>query len=740
MNTTLKIIGRKKSKILINIIIMLTALLVLKMSLTAQDQIPPDQVINVFRGENNNNRWIYFSDSQNSLYKYYAGKSCSLLDKRSEEISKMSGKQDWERRQVKIRDTFDRIIGPFPEKTPLNPQVVRVVQKEEFRVEHIIFESQLDYFVTSSLFIPNNLDGKTPAVVYVPGHTENYRDSIYQLLILNLVHRGFIVYAFDPVSLGERVQYFDIESGKSSVGIATSEHSYAGAQSLLTGISQARNMIWDGIRAVDYLCTREEVDTKRIGMVGNSGGGTQTAYMSAFDDRIYAAIPSNFITNLKRLLQSIGPQDAEQNIYGIISNGLDHADFITARAPKPVLILSSTRDFFSIQGTFETIDELKKVYRSFDKPGNLQFFNDDVTHSVTKAKREKIYSFFMEHLSLPGDPAEFPVESLNPEELKITSTGQVATSLKGVNIFSVNKKVAENLTAKLNAAREHPETHIRNALKSARELAGYEDPLLNNKPVFTGRINFDGYSVEKYFIKTENSYAIPYMLVKPAQSSERAVIYIHPDGKKSFFSNREEIEYLSEKGVTVLLPDLPGIGENGPENKRQYTHRTELFASSLLSKSVAGSQAADVVRLALLMKNQPGIREVFGIAHNYLSAVMLHAASFEPALKGILLNKPCISYHSVASTEFYSPEFTGSIVPYALTKYDLLDLAASLAPRKLIMLDIVNGANQKLDTEGSIFETNFIRSVYKKTGASDNVMFLSKTGSSLTGEILDKLF
>jgi len=722
-------------------IILLSILLItLNTKIIAQDQISQDQVINVFRGENNNNRWIYFSDSHNSLYKYFTGRSFSLLDKRNEEISEISEKHDWQRRQDKIHNAFNKIIGPFPEKTPLNPQVVRVVQKEKFRVEHIIFESQPDYFVTSSLFIPNNLNGKTPAVVYVPGHTENYRDSIYQLLILNLVHKGFIVYAFDPVSLGERIQYFDTESGKSSIGIATSEHSYAGAQSLLSGISQARNMIWDGIRAVDYLCTREEVDTKRIGMVGNSGGGTQTAYMSAFDDRIYAAIPSNFITNLKRLLQSIGPQDAEQNIYGIISNGLDHADFITARAPKPVLILSSTRDFFSIQGTFETIDELKKVYRSLGKPENLQFFNDDVTHSVTKAKREKMYSFFMEHLSLPGNPAELSVESLDPEELKVTSTGQVASSLKGVNIFSVNKKEAENLAEKLSAARDNPETHIRNAVNSARKLSGYEDPLLNNKPVFTGRINFEGYSVEKYFIETENDYAIPYLLVKPAQSSERAVIYIHPEGKKSFYSNREEIEYLLKKDVTVLLPDLPGIGENGPANRRQYTHRTELFASSLLSKSVAGSQAADVARLALLMKNQPGIQEVAGIAHNYLSAVMLHAAAFEPALNSILLNEPCISYYSIASTGFYSPGFTGSIVPYALTKYDLPDLAASLSPRKLIMLDVVNGADQRLDMKTSAAETDFIRSVYKKSGASDNLMFLSKKGASLPGEIIDRLF
>jgi hypothetical protein len=130
-------------------------------------------------------------------------------------------------------------------------------------------------------------------------------------------------------------------------------------------------MAWDGIRAVDYLLTRPEVDPDRIGITGRSGGGTQSAYIAALDDRIIAAAPENFITSFTRLFQSIGPQDAEQNLFGVIKRGIDHADLISVRAPKPLLMITTTRDFFSIQGSRETAKEVTAIYKAYGKESNF---------------------------------------------------------------------------------------------------------------------------------------------------------------------------------------------------------------------------------------------------------------------------------------------------------------------------------------------------------------------------------
>ena len=197
----------------------------------------------------------------------------------------------------------------------------------------ILFESRPGFYVTSSLFLQKKAKGKSPVVIYCSGHSaEGYRSSTYLHIIVNLVKKGFMVFAFDPIGQGERLEYFDPASGKSVIGGATKEHSYPGSQAFITGGSHAGYMIWDGIRAVDYLLSRKDVDPARIGITGRSGGGTQSAYISAIDERIYAAAPECYITNLTRIFKTIGPQDAEQNLFNGISSGIDHPDYLAVRA------------------------------------------------------------------------------------------------------------------------------------------------------------------------------------------------------------------------------------------------------------------------------------------------------------------------------------------------------------------------------------------------------------------------
>ena len=204
--------------------------------------------------------------------------------------------------------------------------------------------------------------------MFCSGHdAKAFRSTTYQTIILNLVRKGFIVLAFDPVGQGERLQYL-AEDGASNIGGPTHEHSYPGAQYALAGTSIANTMIWDGIRSVDYLLTRPEVDPHRIGITGRSGGGTQAAYIAAMDPRILAAAPENYITNFKRLLEMIGPQDAEQNFFQGLAHGIDHADLLAVRAPKPTLLITTTRDFFSIQGARETYAELQSLYTTLGYP------------------------------------------------------------------------------------------------------------------------------------------------------------------------------------------------------------------------------------------------------------------------------------------------------------------------------------------------------------------------------------
>jgi cephalosporin-C deacetylase-like acetyl esterase len=691
------------------------------------------------------NSWLEYTDASNSLYHYLSGRAYKLLNERSQKISVITTLEQWQDRQIFIKETLKDILGPFPEKTPLNAKIIRTIEKESFRVEHIVFESQPGFFVTSSLYIPSGLKKriKAPAVIYCSGHSEDgYRSPVYQHVIQNLVIKGFIVFAFDPVGQGERLEYYSNTTGKSMVGGPTKEHSYPGAQAFIAGSSQALYMIWDGIRAVDYLLTRKEVDPSRIGITGRSGGGTQSAYIAAADNRIYAAAPENYITNYTRLFQSIGPQDAEQNLYNLISRGLDHPDFLMVRAPKPALLITTTRDMFSIQGARETYAEVSRIYKSYGKSDFFSMTEDDAPHESTVRNREAMYAFFQKFLNNPGTPLDIKTMLLSKEELQVTPTGQISTSFPGETVFSLNLRLAEKLEDKLNISRKNPELFFQGVSHSAETLSGYTVPDFQTEPIFTGRFLRDGYSIEKYFIRGEGDYIIPYLMFIPENAGKISMIYLHPEGKLTDALTGGEIEKFVKKGITVLVPDLIGTGEAGPgifegdANFNGASHNL-WYASILINQSITGIQAGDVVRLArLLVKNNPET-EISGFARKEMAPVMLHAAVFSPLIRSVILAEAYTSYRSIAASRFYNPHFIHSVVPGALKEYDLPDLAGLVAPRRLFIIGPVDATGNREDRDEIERDLEIVRAAFRYKSAEDKLEIItdSKSGSDFVEDL-----
>jgi hypothetical protein len=706
----------------------------------AQDEL------NVIRGNSSNNHWIHFSDAPNALYHHLAGEAYELLEKRNESIAGLQSPGQWQQRQEEIRQTLQEILGTFPDRTPLNPQITRTIQRDGYHIEHIIFESQPEFYVTSSLYIPDDLSEPAPAILYVSGHTQDgYRAETYQHKILNLVHKGFIVFAIDPVGQGERLEYVDPETGSSVVGGPTREHSYAGVQAFLTGQSLAGVMTWDGIRAVDYLLTRDEVDPERIGITGRSGGGTQTAYIAAMDDRIYAAAPEAYITNFTRLLQSIGPQDAEQNLPGGIRHGIDHADFLTIRAPKPLLIIATTEDFFSIQGMRESAAEIKSIYEAYGSAEYFDVSEDNGGHQSTQKNREAMYAFFQTHLDNPGNPDDLEVDIPSDDELRVTETGQISTSLNSETVYSLNRAIAEKKIEQLAESRQSPDYHFQNISEIVTHISGFIYPESIPEPAFTGRIIRDGYTIEKYFMQGEGDYVIPYLLFKPEQPNGKAVLYLHPEGKSAVAENEEELDLLISRGFTVLAPDLIGIGEMGEGDLINYPAAIKDFdpvsfdvwiASVLTGRSITGIQASDVVRLTRHLEKQSDIEEVYGLSYKTLSPILLHASVFEPKITRVALIEPYASYRSLVMQRYYDPGFHLSSVAGSIGEYDLPDLAAALSPRRLLMAGVTDAAGS-FDNPDIREDINVIQAEYQRNEASQNLVITTDDPSAGLIELLE---
>jgi cephalosporin-C deacetylase-like acetyl esterase len=653
---------------------------------------------------------MFFTDAKNALYTHLSNLAFEKLDDREALVAELRSDVDWEARRRYVRRTLRDLAGQFPERSPLNARVTGVLEGDGFRVEKLLYESMPGFFVTAAVFVPEGIDARRPAIVYASGHSaDGFRAAPYQTAILNLVKKGFIVLAFDPVGQGERRQYNDPETGTSRIGGPTREHSYPGAQIFITGDSPALYFIWDGVRAIDYLHSRPDVDTERIGATGRSGGGTQSSYFAAFDDRVRAVAPENYLTSFRRLLESIGLQDAEQNFFHGIAQGIDHADLIIAHAPKPYLVIATTRDMFSIQGVRETVREARSAYAAMGQADNLRLVEDDAPHASTRRNREAMYAFFQEALDLPGETREVEVQVFEPTELYTSETGQVATMPNTEDLFTLNRRRAAEMVERL-AGRRQSEFGTDAVVAAARNLSGYEAPSHGGEAVFRGRLRRDGYVIEKYFVPGEGDYVLPMLLLIPdGDGPHPAVIYLQPEGKASDAAGGGVMESLVRRGYVVLAPDLLGFGELGNSDFRgdAYDYGVGVGAYNIwwtanqAGRSLVGINAGDIIRTVQFLRSRSDVNQdrLSAIGIGELGPVLLHATAFDRSISDVVLVQSPTTYESFVLNRYYRPELVHAVVPGALREYDLPDLAATLAPRGLLLLNAIDQWGEPVSVE-----------------------------------------
>ena len=346
------------------------------------------------------------------------------LARRGEQIAAIRTPEQIAERKQYVRTKFLELMGGLPTlKSPLNARIVKSLDRGSFRVEALTFESFPNYLVTANVYAPKTA-GKHPAVLMPMGHWESGKGS-GQLLASNLAMKGFVVLAYDPVGQGERQQAYDPRLGRSLIGGPTEQHFMNGAQSVLLGQSFTRYAIWDGIRALDYLSSRADVDADRIGCTGCSGGGTLTTFISALDSRVKVAAPACYMNSFRTLyIGAVG--DSEQSLPGFISSGLDQTDLVELFAPKPWLMASTEGDFFTPAGAKQVFDEARNWYEMQGSQGNIKWVVGPGGHGTPLPVREAIYDWMIRWLQEGrGDDKEQQVDLVPDYALWATPKGQV---------------------------------------------------------------------------------------------------------------------------------------------------------------------------------------------------------------------------------------------------------------------------------------------------------------------------
>ncbi|MBM4027123.1 MAG: hypothetical protein FJ280_17215, partial [Planctomycetes bacterium] len=637
--------------------------------------------------------------------------------------------------QQNLRRHFLRAIGGLPEKTPLNPQITGVVQRDGYRVEKVIFESQPKHYVTALLFLPDAVPASrghlglasrdegvppskrgqdardtqgqdalatgappVPGVLVPCGHANDAKAyEAYQTMGALLALHGMAALVFDPIDQGERSQMPSALPGLRG----TTAHTMVGIGSILLGRNTAWFEIWDGMRAIDYLQSRPEIDPSRIGCTGNSGGGTQTSYLMALDDRISVAAPSCYITGFEALLSTIGPQDAEQNIFGQIAFGMDHADYLMMRAPISILLCAATKDFFDIQGTWNCYRYANRLYTRLGVPERISLLENDAEHNYNAVQRQGIVRWMARWLLGNDQPITEPkIELLKGDELRCTPDGQVMHLEGARSTYDLNRDYEKELAARRKELWD--KSPREDMFKRIRLLAGIRalDELPEPKVQEHETVQRDSLRVQKLTIAPEEGIRLPAVRVTPNQGTiSGAVLYLHENGMET---NSAAVNEVANAGRTVMVVDLRGTGQT--QSKRGWgtlfgSDTKDVLTAYLLGRSYVGMRAEDILTCArFLQSRHQGPVDVIAVGH--VSMPALHAAALEPQLFGsVKLVRGLASWSNVIELGQSRNQLV-NVVHGALTTYDLPDLARTLGNR-LTVEEPLNALGEPVKTESA---------------------------------------
>lgn len=595
--------------------------------------------------------------------------------------------------QTRIRESF----GPLPEKTPLNPRVTGVVERDAYRIEKLIFESRPGFLVTANLYLPKGRKSPAPGVVGTCGHSANGKAAeAYQSFAQGLARQGYVCLIYDPISQGERLQFAD-EKLASKIGPGVGEHLYGGNQQFLVGEFLGTWRAWDGIRALDYLLTREEVDPNHLGVTGNSGGGTMTTWLCGLERRWTMAAPGCFVTTFRRNMENELPADTEQCPPRALSLRLDHADFLAAMAPKPVLILAKERDFFDARGAEEAYARLKRLYALLGAEENISLFIGPTYHGYSQENREAMYRWFNRatHASTAESEPEIVLEK--DETLQCTPDGQVV-ALPSRPIYEFTREKSQRLAREREALQGDALTRaVRETLRlqPAKDAPDYR--ILRTRDA---RHYPTPYSIT-YAVETEPGIqAIVYRLSqepidsRPFRGKRRAVLYVSHHSADAELREEPLIAELqeSEQEAVFFTCDVRGIGDSRPDTCGRNTflqpYGCDYFYaihSLMLDRPYVGQKTHDLLRV-LDWLNSVGHADVHLAARGWGAIPATFAALLSPHVKQVTLKNALTSYADVAESETYNWPLS-CFLPNVLARFDLPDCYAELKAKGLRQID-----------------------------------------------------
>lgn len=626
--------------------------------------------------------WRAMLDSSAQVRAYLERAARRLTDRAADEIASPAA---WDtlrqQRAEELRDTLGLL--PWPARTPLNARISGVLDRGDYTVEKLAFESMPKVYVTANLYVPKKRLGKAPGIIYVCGHSyaPQGAKTKYQRHGIAFARNGYVCMIVDPIQIAET---FALHHG------VYSQEMY---DWYTRGYTPAGPEVWNAMRAIDYLETRPEVDKERIGITGRSGGAAMSWFTAAVDPRIKVAAPAMGISTYAEYVRHNTQRGHCDCMFPVNSLGQDALHIGGLIAPRPLLMVHGKQDtLFPVPGYEEFERKVGALYRAYGREEAFRNIVVDSGHTDSDYQREEIIKWFDRFLmKVPERKLEMAYTDAKPDELAVFG-GQPPADARNFQLqefFTLRPAARVTSAAAWQARRKELLAQLRpRILRPAGSQAAA--PRITIGPR-------GGDSFEQRTIEPDEGVPVALLVSKPRKSAQPlpALLYVASDGEDRAAAAALLRGVTSEQSVRMIVYPR-GVGEV-PWSKTLWK---DLLRNAMLAgETIDSMRLRDVLAALEILKREPGAdpRRVLVAGKGVSGILALYAAIFDEQALQVMLIDPPASHRD------------GPVLFDVLRYSDLPEVAALLSPRHLTFYGYMPDAYQQT------------RRIYKLAGAPDSL-------------------
>jgi len=614
-------------------------------------------------------------------------------------------KEEWVKSRAHIKTEVIKKAGiVIDHQLPLNYKETGSIKMEGFTIRKIAFQTRPGVYATANLYVPEG-NGPFPAVINMHGHWREGRMSdAVQSVAHTLVLNGYVCLSIDAFGAGERA---------TTHGVYEYHGSNLGASLMNIGESLMGFQVSDNMRGVDLLSSLPYVDAQKIGATGASGGGNQTMWLTAIDERIKASMPVVSVGTFESYVMN------DNCICELPIDALtftEESGILALVAPRAIKICNHKKDditaFFPSQ-MIRTYNNARPVFELLGVGNNIRYQLFDTTHGYWPANREVLLGWFNLHLKGigNGDPVrEIPFTILRDEQLMVYPKGQRDPKVE--NISEYCKRVGKELRV------EYLSTTSFNSEVKKKELRNILR--LNERPSIKNVFQYSDVSGwTRFALQTNDDKLIPILHLAPLNKSLGYVILCNPNGKAGI--SPDLINELKKRGSGIVIADLSGTGEASSTTADSLDGSMRFHTLSrsdlLLGKTVLGEWVNELDLVTKFLKSRYNAQKISIDGTKETGLAALFFSCLNGSSDNIILRDAPVSYvfDNRETVDFYS---MGIHLPGFL-KWGDVSLAAALTGKNISFINPLTMSGGKLDeSQRKDYQTEFekLRRICKQAG------------------------